>query len=94
MSIEAGGQSFVSLHFEDFVCTNRATICNVDGCLHEIYLESRGRYRLVFSTRAGDVRLTNDGGVVGIEVNYRTSNRFFKWNGAHFVPASAKSLAW
>jgi very-short-patch-repair endonuclease len=88
VSIEAGGQRFVSLHFEDFVCTNRAAICNVDGCLHEIYLESRGRHRLVFSVRARDVKMT-DGGGAGLEVNYGTSNKFFRWNGARFVPAGS-----
>ena len=87
VSIEAGGQRFVSLHFEDFVCANRAAICNGGGCLHEVYLESGGRHRLVFSARAGDVRLTNDGGIAGIVVTQGSSRKLFRWNGRSFGPA-------
>ena len=86
VSIEAGGQRFVSLHFEDFYCANRATVCN-GGCLHEVYLESGGRHRLVFSARARDTRLTNDGGIAGIEVVHGASKKSFRWNGRRFVPA-------
>jgi hypothetical protein len=87
VSIQAGGLRFVSLHFEDFVCTNRAAICNDDGCLHEIYLESRGRHRLVFSARAREVRLTNDGGIAGIVVTQGSSRKLFRWNGRSFALA-------
>lgn len=90
VSIDTGGQRFVSLHFEEFVCANRGAVCNAAGCLHEIYLESGGRHRLVFSVRAHDLKMT-DGGAAGLEVNYGTSNQFFRWNGARFVPASATS---
>lgn len=90
VSIVAGGLRFISLHFEEFVCANRASVCNASGCLHEVYLESGGRHRLVFSVRARDVKMT-DGDAAGIEVNFGTSHRFFKWNGARFVPASAAS---
>jgi hypothetical protein len=57
------------LHFEDFACANRTAVCNGGGCLHEVYLESGDRHRLVFSARAWEVRLTNESGVVGIEVS-------------------------
>lgn len=87
VSIPAGGQRFESLHFEDFVCTNRATICNAAGCLHEVYLESGGRHRLVFSARAGEVRLTNDAGIAGIVVIQESATQLFRWNGHSFTPA-------
>ena len=90
VSIEAGGQRFVSLHFEDFVCINRSAICNDDGCLHEIYVESGDRHRLVFSTRAGDVKLTNDGGMAEIVVTQGSSRKLFRWNGRGFAPAGHK----
>lgn len=86
-SIEPGGQRFVSLHFEDFACANRAAVCNGGGCLHEVYLESGDRHRLVFSARAWEVRLTNESGVVGIEVSQGGSNKLFRWNGRSFAPA-------
>ena len=92
VSIVAGGLRFRSLHFEDFACANRASICNAQGCLHEVYLESRGRNRLVFSVRASDLKMT-DGAGAGIEVNYGTSSQFYRWNGARFAPASVRSLA-
>ena len=91
VSIVAGGLQFTSLHFEEFACTNRASLCNAHGCLHEVYLEAGGRHRLVFSARARDVRLSNDGGVAGIEVNYGASNQFFRWDRTRFVPAAAMS---
>jgi hypothetical protein len=88
VSIVAGGLRFTSLHFEDFACFNRASVCNAQGCLHEVYLESRGRHRLVFNAHARDLKMT-DGTAAGIEVNQGTSNQFFRWNGSRFVPASA-----
>lgn len=90
VSMAARGRRFVSLHFEDFACANRAAVCNLHGCLHEVYLESRGRHRLVFSVRARDLKMTG-GGAAGIEVNYGTSNRFFRWDGMRFVPESTTS---
>lgn len=87
VSIEAGGRNFVSLHFEDFACTNRAAVCNGGGCLHEVYLDTGGRHRLVFSARARELRLTNDGGVAGIEVSHGVSKKLFRWSGRRFVPA-------
>ncbi|WP_233024206.1 hypothetical protein [Rhodopseudomonas boonkerdii] len=93
VSIEAGGRRFVSLHFEDLACTNRAAVCDGGGCLHEIYLESGGRHRLVFSVRTRDVRLRKEGGVAGIEVDYGTTHKIFRWNGARFVSVSAGLLA-
>jgi hypothetical protein len=89
--IVASGLQFQSLHFEDFVCANRASVCNANGCLHEAYVESGGRHRLVFRARARDVRLTNEGGVAGLEVNYGVSNQFFRWDRTRFVPAAAAS---
>lgn len=91
LSIVAGGLQFRSLHFEDFACANRVSICDARGCLHEVYLKSGGRYRLVLSARARDVKLTNEGGVAGLEVNYGVSNQLFRWDRTRFVPAAAAS---
>ena len=86
VSIEAGGQRFVSLHFEEFACGNRAVVCNGNGCLHEIYAESRGRYRIVFSRKALDVRMTNAGGIAGLEVSQLDTSETYRWNGRGFTP--------
>ena len=86
VSIEAGGRRFVSLHFEEFACGNRAAVCNGNGCLHEIYAESRGRYRIVFSRKALDVRMTNAGGIAGLEVSQLDTSETYRWNGRGFTP--------
>jgi hypothetical protein len=91
VSITAGGLRFWSVHFEDFACEKRAAVCRTEGCLHEVYLESRGHQRLVFSAYARDLKMTDTGGVAGVEVNHGTSNQFFRWNGTRFVPESATS---
>jgi len=93
VSIEAGGRRFVSLHFEDFVCANRAAVCAADRCLHEVYLESHGRYRVVFSTHASDLKLINDG-AAGIEVTDGTSRQLFRWNGRRFSPVRTIKNGW
>lgn len=87
VSIEAGIHKFVSLHFEDFACAKRAAVCNADGCLHEVFVESRGGHRLVFNAYARDVKLSNDRGVIGLRVEKENSTFFLRWNGRSFFPA-------
>lgn len=87
VSIEAQGQRFISLHFEDFACVNRPALCNQAGCLHEIYTRSPGSHRKVFSNYALDVKMTNNDGIAGLEVNNGAAIEFFRWNGRTFVPA-------
>ena len=89
-SITAGGRLFRSLHFEEFACGNRAAVCTVDGCLHEIYLESKGRYRRVFSTYAGDMKMGSEGGVLVIEVTGGKSSGRYRWDSNRFVLVGSK----
>lgn len=46
----------VVLHFEHFYCSTSDTFCGPSGCLHQIYVSSRGHYRLLRSyyAPAGD----------------------------------------
>lgn len=85
-TIEADGLRFRSLHFEEFACEAPGAICQPGGCLHEIYLESGGRSRLVFSTYARELRMTNHGGIAGLEVLGNSVRRMLRWNGRSFVP--------
>jgi hypothetical protein len=85
-SITVGGRLFRSLHFEDFACGNRVAVCTADGCLHEIYLESSGRYRRVFSTYAGDMKMGSEAGVLVVEVTGGRSSGRYRWEGNRFVP--------
>jgi hypothetical protein len=91
VSIEGGGRRFVSLHFEDFSCGDRAQVCRGDACLHEIFVESGGRYRVVFSRYAKDVRMTNDQGAVGLEVLHGGTLQTWRWNGRGFVPPTNRN---
>ncbi|CUT13501.1 hypothetical protein BF49_4581 [Bradyrhizobium sp.] len=84
-SITVGKLSFRSLHFEEFECHRPGAVCNASGCLHEIYLESNGHHRKVFSTYAGDLRMTSEGGNMIIEVTGGPSSGTFRWNGSRFV---------
>lgn len=92
VSIESDGAKFISLHFEDFACANRTAICNGDGCLHEVYLKSGGRHRLVFTTYADDLKMTNDGPRVGLEVSRRGFVQRFHWNGRRFAASNEREV--
>ena len=37
------------LHFEHFRCSNRGALCTQAGCLHQVYISTGGRYRLLRS---------------------------------------------
>jgi hypothetical protein len=41
--------SILVLHFEHFRCGNRAALCTQAGCLHQVYVSTGGRYRLLRS---------------------------------------------
>lgn len=85
VSIQAGGSRFISLHFEDFVCMNRSAVCTDGLCLHRLYLDTHGRQRLVFSTRAREITMFNDGNTVGLEVVGGPSAGYYRWQGRRFV---------
>ncbi len=90
VSIEASGLRFRAQHFEDFACERRASVCRPNGCLHEVFVDDGKRQRHVFSVYARDIKLTNDGGIAGIEVFDDGGVRWFVWNGRRFV-AKGKS---
>ncbi|MCP1773553.1 hypothetical protein ABIF65_007871 [Bradyrhizobium japonicum] len=81
------GTQFVALHFDDFQCRNRGVICKASGCLYEVYVAARGRYRKVLALRAQDVRLVRERNAAFLEVQDRSSGapRILRWNGSRFV---------
>lgn len=85
VSIDVRGLRFRSLHFEDFACDRRTAVCNAAGCLHEVYVESRGRQRLVFSVYARDLKMTGGGAAV-LQVLGPSSSRFYRWDGRPSSP--------
>lgn len=86
VSIEASGLRFRAQHFEDFACERRSAVCRPEGCLHEVFVDDGRRQRIVFGVYARDLKLTNDGGVAGIEVVEAGGIRTFLWNGRRFAP--------
>jgi len=85
VSIEGSGLRFWAQHFEDFACERRASVCRPEGCLHEVFADDGRRQRHVFSIYARDIKLTNEGGIAGIEVFDHASVRLFVWNGRRFA---------
>jgi hypothetical protein len=85
---------FVALHFDDFQCRNREAVCDVSGCLHEVYVAVRGRYRKVLALRAPDVRLVRESDAALLEIQDRSGSapRILRWNGSRFV-AQARTVS-
>lgn len=86
LSIDGSGLRFRAQHFEEFACERRSAICRPEGCLHEVFIDNGRRQRLVFRIYAPDIRLTNYGGIAGIEVEGRNGVMAFVWNGHRFAP--------
>jgi len=90
VTIETKGQRFISLHFEDFVCKNRTTICAGDLCLHEVYLQSGAGHRLVFSAHARDLKMVNDGDTIGLEVSGGSLRGRYRWSSGRFLRVTTR----
>lgn len=88
--IEASGLRFWALHFEDFACERRYSVCRPEGCLHEVFADDGRRQRQVFSIYVRDIKLTNERGVAGIEVFDDAGVRLFIWNGRRFVKGKSR----
>ena len=46
----AGPRSSSAFTFEHLSCPNRAAVCSAAGCLHQVYISTGGRYRLLSSS--------------------------------------------
>lgn len=81
------GAQFVALHFDDFQCRNRGVVCDVLGCLHEVYVKVGGRYRKVLTLRAQDIRLVHEQDAAFLVIQDRSggARRLLRWNGSRFV---------
>lgn len=86
VSIDASGRRFIALHFENFYCPGRrAAVCNATGCVHEVFVETQGRQTRVLELRADEIKMTNAGGIAGLEVTRGGIKTWLKWNGRQFV---------
>ena len=90
VTIGANGEQFLSLHFEEFSCRARTTLCQGDLCLHEVYLRSRGKHRLVFSVNARDLKMVKVNGAIGLEVTGGSARGRYRWSGGRFAKVSTR----
>lgn len=90
VTIGANGEQFLSLHFEEFSCRARTTLCQGDLCLHEVYLRSRGKHRLVFSVHARDLKMVKVNGAIGLEVTGGSARGRYRWSGGRFAKVSTR----
>lgn len=80
------GAEFVALHFDDFRCGNKSVHCSTTGCLHEVYVATKGQYRRVLTVHARDIRLLRDQNAALVEISGVDSKiRALRWNGRRFV---------
>jgi hypothetical protein len=55
---QRGSAKLIGLHFEHVRCGNRAAVCTAAGCLHQVYISTGGRYRLLKSSYVQELDLT------------------------------------
>lgn len=55
---QRGAAKLIGLHFEHLSCPNRAAVCMAAGCLHQVYISTGGRYRLLRSSYVPELDLT------------------------------------
>ena len=86
-AVTTNSGQFVSLHYERMWCPNRLVVCKGDDCLHQVFVRTNGRYRVVFSTYAYDTNLTHDENAVHLEILHAGtgSGSLLRWNGARFI---------
>jgi hypothetical protein len=55
---QRGKIKLIGLHFEHLRCRDRHIICTAAGCLHQVYISTGGRYRLMQSGYGPELDLT------------------------------------
>jgi hypothetical protein len=80
------GAEFSALHFDDFRCGNKSVHCGTTGCLHEVYIANKGRYRRVLTVYARDIRLVRDQNAAVVEISGVDGQiRALRWNDHRFI---------
>jgi hypothetical protein len=55
---QSGTAKLIGLHFEHLRCADRAAVCRPTGCLHQVYISSGAKYRLLKSSYVPELDLT------------------------------------
>ena len=87
------GDTFLALHFEGLWCPAPQVVCRGDACLHEVYVQCHGRYRLVHRAYVRDIRLTDS--ERGLELHVDSVNaaaETLRWNGRRFLAAQYREF--
>lgn len=80
------GGELVALHFDEFRCGKQSAQCSAKGCLHEVYLATKGQYRRVLSVHARDIRLLRDQNAALVEISAVNGEvSALRWDGRRFV---------
>jgi len=56
--LDKGDVKLVGLHFEHLRCGEHAKLCTAAGCLHQVYISTGGRYRLLKSFHTPELDLS------------------------------------
>lgn len=88
---EVSGRRYVTLHFEELACVDRRAICNADGCRHEVYALSDGRFHRVFTRETVGLNLHNHDNIAVLELDCGVFGclRALRWNGRAFLETAA-----
>lgn len=54
-----GHVQLIGLHYEHARCGGRSVFCNTSGCLHQVYISTGGRFRLLQSLYVAELDLTD-----------------------------------
>ncbi len=52
------GTQLIGLHYEHARCAGQPIFCNASGCLHQVYISTGGRFRLLQSSYVPELDLT------------------------------------
>jgi hypothetical protein len=84
------GDRFISIHFDETHCDNRAAICTTAGCLHQVYVSKGGPYRVILNVYASEVTLKLVDGATVVEVACRQTADAcigeLRWDGSRLRP--------
>ncbi len=84
------GDRFITIHFDEVYCINRAALCTTPGCLHQVYVSKGGPYRAILNVYAPEIELKLFGGAAVVEIacgqTAEACARDFLWDGSIFAP--------
>lgn len=88
---EISGRRYLTLHFEELACVDRSAICSSNGCRHEVYAFSNGRFHRIFTRQTTGLNLRDlqNTAVLELDCGLLGCLRALRWNGRTFLETSA-----